>query len=215
MAEEYVAYLRVSTDKQGESRLGIEAQEKAILDFIKSKDGHLLSQYIEIESGKKNDRPKLAEAIAYSKKNKSTLLIARLDRLARSVSFISKLMDSDVRFVACDMPAATDFMLHIYAAVAEEERRMISKRTKDALAVAKAQGTTLGANGRVLAEHNKRIAAEYAQKIWPTIQDIKSRGITSIRGISDALNTMGIPSPHNGKWHTASVHRIIRTINSN
>lgn len=214
MTENYVAYLRVSTDKQGRSGLGLEAQEKAILDYLDSREGRLLKQFIEIESGKKNDRPKLAEALAYCKKHRAVLLIARLDRLARSVAFISRLMESGVRFVASDMPGATDFMLHVYAAVAEEERRMISRRTKDALQAAKARGVELGKNGSALATKHKANAKEFALRMKPVLAEIQSEGHKTVRQVTAALNEKQIPSRGGGRWHLASVFKLLGRLNA-
>ena len=140
----YAAYIRVSTDKQGRSGLGLEAQQAAIAAFLRPGDRLLQPAFREIESGKNSDRPQLRAALDRCRQTGATLLIARLDRLARSVRFIAGLMEEGVPFVACDMPAATPFMLHVYAAVAEEEARAISRRTKAALAAAKARGVVLG-----------------------------------------------------------------------
>ena len=153
------AYLRVSTQRQGQSGLGLEAQRKAIQHLL---EGQPYQEFIEIESGKKTKRPKLEQAIAYCRKHKTKLVIAKLDRLARNVHFISGLMESGIDFVAADMPSADRFMLHIYAAMAEEEGRRISERTKAALAAAKERGVELGKNGKVLAKQNREEAREYA-----------------------------------------------------
>src|ERR1700733_8751874 len=136
MSRTFVSYLRVSTDRQGKSGLGLEGQQAAIDAFLQPNDKLLAPPYIEVESGKNSDRPQLRLALDRCRKTGATLLIARLDRLARNVRFISSLMEEGVPFVACDMPNATPFMLHIYAAVAEEEARAISRRTKAALAAA-------------------------------------------------------------------------------
>ena len=143
----FVAYYRVSTDKQGKSGLGLEAQQTAVKRWLDGGTWKLLASFTEVESGKRVQRPELAKALAYCKRHKATLLIARLDRLARNVHFISGLMEAKVKFVAVDMPEATPFMLHIYAAVAQEEARAISARTKAALAAAKARGKRLGSYG--------------------------------------------------------------------
>jgi DNA invertase Pin-like site-specific DNA recombinase len=143
----FVAYYRVSTDKQGKSGLGLDAQRKAVNDYLDGGDWELVAEFTEIESGKRSDRPELAKALAACKRRKATLVIARLDRLARNVHFISGLMETKVKFVACDMPEATPFMLHIYAAVAEQEARAISARTKVALQAAKQRGVRLGRTG--------------------------------------------------------------------
>ncbi len=140
----FVSYLRVSTDKQGRSGLGIEAQREAVARFSNGGTWVQLAELVETESGKNADRPQLREAIAQCRQTGATLLIAKLDRLARNVAFISALMEQGVPFVACDMPTATPFMLHVYAAMAEEEARAISLRTKVALAAAKARGVKLG-----------------------------------------------------------------------
>ena len=143
----FVAYYRVSTEKQGRSGLGLEAQQAAVQDYLNGGTWELVGEFIEVESGRKSERPELAKALARCKKDKATLVIARLDRLARNVHFISGLMETKVKFVACDMPEATPFMLHIYAAVAQEEARAVSARTKAALAAAKHRGVRLGVTG--------------------------------------------------------------------
>lgn len=141
MEGKFIGYLRVSTTKQGDSGLGIKAQRKAMTDYLNRGNWNLLKEYVEIESGKRNDnRPKLNEALAACQRTEATLLIAKLDRLSRNVSFISSLMDSGLEFVACDFPHANRLTVHILAAVAEREREMISKRTKEALQAAKARG---------------------------------------------------------------------------
>ncbi len=140
----FIAYLRVSTDKQGHSGLGIEAQRKAVNDYLDGGHWQLLAEHVEIESGKRSDRPQLAAALAHAKATGATIVIAKLDRLARNVAFISNLMESGVEFVAADMPMANRLTVHVLAAVAEHEQKMISQRTKAALAAAKARGTKLG-----------------------------------------------------------------------
>src|SRR5262245_563438 len=138
MLAKFVSYYRVSTGQQGRSGLGLEAQQAAVRNYLDGRVGHLVGEFTEIESGHKIERPELAKALALCNRYKATLLIARLDRLARNVHFISGLMETEVKFVACDMPEATPFMLHIYAAAAQEEARAISARTKAALAAARA-----------------------------------------------------------------------------
>jgi DNA invertase Pin-like site-specific DNA recombinase len=141
----HIAYYRVSTDRQGRSGLGLDAQRSAVASYIDGvPEAQLLAEFTEIESGKKSDRPELAAALALCKKHKAKLVIAKLDRLARNVYFVAGLMESGVDFVACDMPYANRFTVHIMAAVAEHEREMIAKRTKDALAEKKKQGIRLG-----------------------------------------------------------------------
>src|SRR5258707_11131502 len=140
----FIGYLRVSTEKQGQSGLGIEAQRKAIEHYLNGGRWELLAEYVEIESGRRSDRPELTKALAQSKATGATLVIAKLDRLSRNAAFISNLMESGVEFVAADMPMANRLTVHVLAAVAEHEREMISQRTTAALAAAKARGTKLG-----------------------------------------------------------------------
>ena len=140
----FIAYHRVSTDRQGSSGLGLEAQQKAVMDYLNGGDWQLLDALTEIESGKRSDRPELAKALAECRRHKATLVIAKLDRLARNVAFISGLMEAKVDFVAADMPEANKLTVHIMAAMAEHEREQISARTKAALAAAKARGAKLG-----------------------------------------------------------------------
>src|ERR1700740_755287 len=140
----FVAYFRVSTDAQGRSGLGLEAQREAVGRHVGAAGGRIVAEFEEIESGKKNDRPKIAAAISTSRLKRATLVIAKLDRLARNVAFVSNLMEGGVDFVACDNPYATRLTIHILAAVAEHERELISQRTKAALAAAKARGVKLG-----------------------------------------------------------------------
>src|SRR3954469_11857326 len=142
----FVAYYRVSTEKQGRSGLGLEAQQEAVRSYLNGGGWHLMAEVVEVESGKKNDRPRLAEALRLCRLHGAILIIAKLDRLARNVAFISNLMESGVEFTAVDFPQANRLTVHILAAVAEHEREMISRRTKDALAAAKARGTKLGGN---------------------------------------------------------------------
>ena len=144
MRGRFISYLRVSTDKQGEHGYGIDAQRKAVTDFLNGGSWELVEEFVEVESGKRSDRPELAKALAACRKHKAKLVIAKLDRLARNVAFIANLMDSKVEFVCCDMPQATRLTIHVLAAVAEHEREMIAKRTKDGLAAAKARGKILG-----------------------------------------------------------------------
>jgi DNA invertase Pin-like site-specific DNA recombinase len=159
MEGRFVAYYRVSTEHQGANGNGMAAQRKAVEDYLNGGNWKLVADFTEVESGKRVDnRPELERALAAAKKHKATLILAKLDRLARNVAFIADLMERKVNFVCCDMPSATPFMLHVYAAVAEEERRMIAARTKAGLAQAKARGVVLG-NAK-LAAANQAAAAE-------------------------------------------------------
>ncbi len=213
--EKYVSYVRVSTDRQGISGLGLDAQRKAITDYIDSKpDAALGEEFIEVESGKRSDnRPELQAAIAYCKRNRATLIIAKLDRLARNVHFISGLMESGIEFVAVDNPNANRLMLHMLAAFAEHERECISKRTKEALAQARLRGVVLGKNGKVLAADNKAKAVTHAKSLEHIITAIKAEGYLTLRAISEQLNQRGIPSPEGKSWHLCSVHRLVQRIN--
>ncbi len=209
----YIAYYRVSTDRQGRSGLGLEAQQQAVHGFLQGR-GELVTSFTEVESGKRNDRPEIATALAACRKHKAVLVIAKLDRLARNVHFISGLMESGVEFLAVDMPEASRLTIHILAAVAEHERVMISQRTKAALQAAKARGTKLGSptpkNGaavrsRVLQEK----AARFADGVLPTIRELQDQGITSYKGIARALNARGVPTASKRHWYGGTVRNIL------
>ncbi len=205
MAEaKYVAYYRVSTDRQGKSGLGLEAQRKAVIDHLNGNGARVLAEYTEVESGKRTSRPELIKALAHCKEHKATLVIAKLDRLARNVHFVSGLMESGVEFMAVDMPQANRLTVHILAAVAEHEREMISQRTKVALAAAKARGVKLGR-----AKENRAAADAFAKTLKPVIKELASEGVTSVRGVAEALNRRGIPTPKGGRWHPTSVARLL------
>ena len=205
----YVTYLRVSTNKQGETRLGLEAQKEVVERYIQSKGGSLVQEYVEVESGKRADRPELKYALAKAKSTQSTLLIAKLDRLSRSVLFIASLMDAGVEFVACDMPEANRLTLHIMAAFAEHERRAISERTKAALAAAKRRGQKLGnPNIEKAREAKAKKGAIRADRNLDIIQVFLDKGYTRKR-IAEELNKNNVPSPNGGRWHATSVQREI------
>ncbi len=216
----FVSYLRVSTARQGTSGLGLEAQRAAVAGFLNGGDWTLVQEILEVESGKRNDRPALATALKLCRKHRATLVIAKLDRLARNVAFISNLMESGVEFVAVDMPQANRFVVHILAAVAEQEAEAISKRTKAALAAAKARGTKLGGR-RVSAERFAEIGAAARQarsqnvsqvrsKLLPTITAIQATGAISLRAIAAELNAREIPTPRRlGEWSAVQVQRVM------
>jgi DNA invertase Pin-like site-specific DNA recombinase len=182
-----VAYYRVSTKAQGHSGLGLDAQEQAVTHFLDGRGSQLVGTYTDIETGtrKGNDRPQLARAIAQCKRERATLVIAKLDRLSRNVHFVSGMMESGVDFVAVDVPSANRLTIHILAAVAEEEARMISRRTKDALAAAKARGVKLGRPENLPADANARSAR--------VIQDNAERAYANITPIVLGLRSQGLP----------------------
>ena len=215
---QYVTYLRVSTDRQGKSGLGLEAQRKAVADHVAGK-GEIVAEYVEIESGKKNDRPQLARALAEAKRIGAVLLIAKLDRLARNVAFIANLLEAGVEIAAADMPEANRFLLHVMAAVAEHEAQAISDRTRAALAAAKVRGVALGWSmpgregeqrhaARKGAERNARKADQHAANVLPVIRQVAARG-ASLRQIADELNTRGIKTARGGLWYAATVRNVM------
>lgn len=210
----FIAYYRVSTDRQGKSGLGLEAQQQAVTDYLHSTGGTLLEAYTEIESGKRNQRPQLAAALRACKKQKAILIIAKLDRLARNVYFISGLMESGVDFIATDNPHANRLMIHLLAAFAEHEREQISQRTKDALAAAKRKGVVLGRNGReVLSKENHQKAQNFAQSLKATIEAIKEAGHRTVRAIAQELNRRAIPTARAGAhWQLANTHALLKRI---
>ena len=211
----FIAYYRVSTARQGESGLGLAAQKQAVMQYLNGGEWEILAEYTEIESGKRNDRPKLGEAIAACKRLHATLVIAKLDRLARNVHFVSGLMESRVEFIATDNPNANRLMIHMLAAFAEHEREQISKRTKEALAAAKRRGVRLGRHGATfLAPHNHAKAMAFAEGLAPQITAIKEAGHTTVRAICNELNLRTI-LPAGGasyKWHVPQVHRLLKRL---
>jgi DNA invertase Pin-like site-specific DNA recombinase len=209
VADRFVAYYRVSTDQQGRSGLGLDAQREAVGQFLAGRQAEAVSEFVEIESGGKDDRPKLKEALAACRQFKATLLIAKLDRLARSVAFIANLMDGNTDFVACDMPHASRLVLHVMAAFAEHERQIIGERTKAALAAAKARGVRLGAHGAVLAARHRAEATTYAFTVKGSIMTAIETGAKTTRQIAEWLNEAGIPSRQGGRWHPANVSRAL------
>lgn len=215
----YVAYYRVSTKRQGASGLGLEAQRKAVEDFINGNGAKVIEEFTEVETGKRNDRPQLEKALHLCTITGAKLVIAKLDRLSRNAAFLLTLRDSGATFVAADMPEANDLTVGIMAVVAQEERRMISKRTKEALAAAKARGTKLGnpngarhLKGRGNAEAVQAIkerAIEKANNILPIIKDIQGTGKVSLGAIAGELNKRHILSPRGGQWYPMAVKRVI------
>ena len=187
-----VSYLRVSTVK-GRSGLGIESQRASIREALDEKKIELVAEFTDIESGSKDARKGLEDAIDYAKKTGALLVIAKLDRVSRRVSFIASLMESGIKFAVADMPNATSFQLHIWAALAEEERRLISVRTKSALQAAKQRGTILGKTGVMLAKKNKAAAINFAHSVKDKLLELRNSG-HSFKEVADELNNQGIPS---------------------
>jgi DNA invertase Pin-like site-specific DNA recombinase len=206
---QFVAYYRVSTDRQGRSGLGLEAQQEAVRRYLAAIGGNLIGEHTEVETGKRNDRPELAKALAACRKRRGAkLVIAKLDRLSRNMAFIATMMDSNVEFIACDNPHATRLTLHILAAVAEHEREMISARTKAALAASKARGTVLGRYGaETLAPAHKAAAQARAEELRPILTEMVGR---STRAIAAELTARSIPTLRGGRWQAQSVANVLR-----
>lgn len=208
-----ITYYRVSTERQGKSGLGLEAQQSMVSAFAGSNGFNIVAQFTEVESGKKANRPVLLAALASCKVNDAVLLIAKLDRLGRNVAFISTLMQSGVEFKAVDNPYAGKFMVHIMAAVAEHEREQISERTTAALKAAKLRGVELGKNGKyVLSKLNKVLADGFAWDMKPIIERVRLDGFTTVRQISKELNRLQIPTYRQTRWHPTTVHQILQRI---
>jgi DNA invertase Pin-like site-specific DNA recombinase len=211
----FVAYLRVSTVRQGESGLGLEAQRVAVEVFARQYGGAIAASFVEVETGKRSDRPELAKALEAARKGKATLLIAKLDRLARNVAFIANLMDAGVDFLACDQPFASRLTLHILAAVAEDEARRISERTKAALQAAKARGRKLGSPIAAKTVVKARAArSAYAAKANATtlavIREVQGSGVDTLAGIARALGARGVKTPGGrSAWQPVQVSRLL------
>lgn len=217
----WISYLRVSTDRQGKSGLGIEAQRNGVSEYLNGGNWSLVKEFVEVESGKRSNRPKLEEAIKACRVYGAKLVIAKLDRLSRDAHFLLGLEKAGVDFVAADMPNANRLTVGIMAMVAEEERRMISKRTKDALAAAKRRGTKLGGDrGVVPSKKAREMAAEALQTranarasdLAPIIRELQAAGKVSLRAIAEGLNEAGILTPRKGKWSAVQVQRLLTRI---
>ncbi len=214
----FVAYYRVSTARQGRSGLGLEAQRQAVHDYLGNNGWELAGEFTEVESGKKDDRPKLEKALAACRLHQGTLVIAKLDRLSRDAEFLLRLQKGAVPFVAADMPEANEMVVGIMAVVAQAERKMISQRTKAALAQAKERGTVLGGfRGYIPTDADRRKAVEARQvqaterdpDLLPIVEELRDAGIISLRGIASSLNERSIPAPRGGQWHPNSVSRLL------
>lgn len=215
----FVSYLRVSTARQGASGLGIEAQRAAVDAFLNGGSWTVLREFVEVESGKNNSRPQLADALNLCQLTGATLVIAKLDRLSRDAHFLLGLQKAGVPFVCADMPDANELTVGIMALVAEQERRAISKRTKEALAAAKARGVKLGCPlgaahlrqyGNDLAvKAVKEQADSRASSLLATVEAIRAESHTSLREIAEELNRRCISTPRGGRWHASSVKNLL------
>lgn len=222
-----VAYFRVSTVKQGASGLGLEGQAVAVEAYAKLTGKPIVARYTEVESGRKSARPELARALAHARRSKGTLCVAKLDRLARDVEFLAKVMNSDCDFIACDNPAANRLTLHILAAMAEAEARAISERTRTALQVAKARGVKLGsarpghwegreaaraaglakARAAAVAVRTERARQAYAD-LRPAMAEWRAQGVT-LAGIAERLNGEGHTTRRGKPWNPVQVRRVL------
>jgi DNA invertase Pin-like site-specific DNA recombinase len=205
----FVAYIRVSTQRQGASGLGLEAQQEAVEAYARTTGHPVIATFTEIESGAAKDRPQLAAALDLCRRRKAVLLIARLDRLSRNLAFVAQLLDANVEIRAADMPEANRMMLQMLAVFAEHERRLISERTKAALAAAKARGVRLGSHGAVLAAKHRQAATAFALSVAGEITACRDRGATTCAAIAAAMNEKGLRSRDGGRWHAASVARVL------
>lgn len=221
--QRFVIYRRVSTEDQGRSGLGLEAQERDIEVFLErfaEEPWEVLGTFTEVQSGKLDDRPQLAAAVSLARKHKAQLLVSKLDRLSRDVAFIATTM-KDVKVRVASMPFADNFQLHIYAALAEQERQFISTRTRDALQRAKARGVRLGGARGTKAQRaanlEKRVAAKavyadaFAEKVRGIVSPLSARG-ASLRDIATALNDAGVRTRRGGAWHPTSVQRVLERL---
>jgi DNA invertase Pin-like site-specific DNA recombinase len=217
---QFVAYYRVSTAKQGHSGLGLDAQRKAVMDHLNGGSWDLVAEYTEVESGKRNDRPELDKALATCRLHRATLVIAKIDRLSRNAAFLLNLRDAGVDFVAADMPDANRMTVGIMAVIAEHEREAIAKRTRDALAAAKARNKKLGnpqnlsaaaaVKGRQLGNAAK--TAQVTKRLTdlaPVIHSIQSQGKVSLNQIAAALNERRVPASRGGSWSAVQVSRVL------
>jgi DNA invertase Pin-like site-specific DNA recombinase len=226
-ATRFVVYLRVSTVRQGQSGLGLEAQREAVQRYVAERSGKIAPpEFVEVETGKRDDRPELQSALAKCKRTGATLVVAKLDRLSRDLAFIATLMKSGVEFLAVDNPHATKLTIHILAAVAENEREMISARTKAALAAAKARGTVLGgrrkgsadirkyqAAGAKAASHaSRQRATQAAEERRETIEALQRENL-SLNAIAARLNADSVRTSRGGNWTATAVKRTLERLN--
>jgi DNA invertase Pin-like site-specific DNA recombinase len=223
MKQKFVAYYRVSTARQGRSGLGLDAQKTAVTAHVADR-GKLIGEFTEVESGKVDARPELSAALAVCDLTGATLVVAKLDRLSRNVAFLAALQDSGARFTAADIPEANELTIHIMAAVAQAERKAISRRTKEALAAAKARGVVLGGARGNLADlrlgpaasaiRRSQTATLRSQKVMAQIRAAQGAGAASLREIAQALNDRGVTAARGGIWSAAQVRAVMRRAES-
>lgn len=216
-----VTYCRVSTDKQGRSGLGLEAQQAAIAAYATKHGATIKGAFVEVESGRNNDRPELAKALRKARVTGSKLVIAKLDRLSRDAAFLLNLQASSVEFMACDMPEANELTVGIMSVIAQAESRMIGDRTRAAMVAAKARGQVFGnPNGaaalRRAGKGNEAAmqavtarADARAHDLTDTLADLRAEGITSNKAMAKALNDRGIETARGGKWYATSVKNVL------
>ena len=218
----YIAYFRVSSSRQGRSGLGLEAQKHAVAEFLSGNGGRLVAQHVEVESGRKNERPELLAALAACRMHRATLLIAKLDRLSRNAAFLLNLQEAGVDFVAADISGASRLTVGVLALVAEAEAEAISTRTKAALAAAKRRGAKLGNSwrenfsdegrkrGRVAAAAAVRAGAEQrAADRAAHVSQLRANGLTTANELAHGLNGLGVPAPRGGAWRAIQVERLL------
>jgi DNA invertase Pin-like site-specific DNA recombinase len=217
--KKFIAYYRVSRKSQGESGLGIAAQKATVASYVKAQGGELLDEYTEIETGtNKRERVIIHQAIQSAKKNNATLLIAKIDRLARNVSFVSSLMETGIDFIACDMPSANPFTIHIFAALAEQEAKLISSRTKAALAQVKANGGVLGTPSNLTLESRKKGALKNKELALHDKRNRQARAVAeqcrnsemTLSSIANHLNSLGYTTRFNNPFSATAVFRLLR-----
>ena len=217
----YVSYFRVSTKKQGQSGLGLEAQKLAVKEFLHQSGGEIIAEFIEVESGKRSDRPEFSKAADYAELANGILLVAKLDRLSRDLHFITGLQKRGIKFKLCDLPEVDQLTIHVLAAMAQHEAKMISQRTKQAMKIAKARGVILGnpnldtyRNQSVEAANEHRISKQktWKKKILKVIQHIKTEeNIMSCKGVSAALNHRGLTTYRGKKFSIPIVSSLLRS----
>ena len=219
-----MTYIRVSTQQQGRSGLGLEAQQKAVSDYLASHSGQVIGEFCEIESGKVNERPQLHAALKRCRQSRATLLVAKLDRLSRSAAFLLSLRDSGVKFICADLPDANELTIGVLAAVAQHEREAIGARTKAALAAAKARGVRLGnprllpgsASTAAVARRGLTARAEaFASDLRDVIEAAQAEGMRTLQELADHLNALSCPTPRDSTWTPNAVRRLLMRLYQN